>query len=380
MRTTYTVNFYCRSSKANRNGESPVELSIIINGKRCFIQLPIKCKSTEFKKLITSRKSNPIKDYCEEARYKLQDIQLDMYRLNIPFNVENIRKYYQNGGVTEEKYTVENLFTDYINLIKNRVGNDLTFAAYRRYYLASNVFYKAVDRNTEVKQLNPAIMQEFLFYLNQHYQESTVNGIMTKIKTMVKLGMDNGKIEKNPFQGIKYGKGKKDIEYLEESEIETLKNKEISIERLTRVRDLAIFQINSGLSYADMCNLSKEDIKFTDEGTCYISKKRQKTKVEYTAVVLSDGVDILKKYDYQLPIISNQKLNGYLKEIQTICGIDKSLHSHIFRKTYGTLLLNKGVRLEVVSRCLGHSSTQITQSVYSKMLKETVINEVKAAF
>lgn len=379
MRTTYTVNFYCRESKANKAGESPVELSIIINGKRCFIQLPIRCKSTEFKKLMQSRKANPIKDYTEEARYKLQEIQLDMYKLNIPFNVDNLRKYYQNGGVAEEVYTVENLFTDYVNLIKNRVGVDLTFAAYRRYYLAANVFYKAIDKETEVKNINPAMMQEFLIYLNQHYQESTVSGIMTKIKTMVKFAMDNGKLDKNPFQGIKYGKGKKDIEYLEESEIEAIKTKQIDIERLSRVRDLAIFQINSGLSYIDTINLKKEDIVFDEEGNCIIRKQRQKTGTEFISVVLKDGVEVLKKYNYQLPNISNQKGNAYLKELQTICGINKPLHFHLFRKTYATRLLNAGVRLEIVSKALGHSSTQITQSAYAKVLSKTIVQEVTKA-
>lgn len=78
--------------------------------------------------------------------------------------------------------------------------------------------------------------------------------------------------------------------------------------------------------------------------------------------------------------MTNQKLNAYLKEIQTITGIRKTLHTHLFRKTYGTRLLNRGVRLETVSKCLGHSSTQITQQVYAKLLQETIISEVKQAF
>lgn len=105
-----------------------------------------------------------------------------------------------------------------------------------------------------------------------------------------------------------------------------------------------------------------------------------KTGVEYTAVVFPEGVKILHKYNNQLPRITNQRYNGYLKEIQTITGIDKTLHTHLFRKTYGTRLLNRGVRLETVSKCLGHSSTQITQMAYSKLLKSTIIKEVKQVF
>ena len=167
-------------------------------------------------------------------------------------------------------------------------------------------------------------------------------------------------------------------DYLTEQEIALLVGKELEIDRLDKVRDLAVFQISTGLSYADTQKLRPEDIRYTEDGTCYIYKQRQKTGVYYTAVVFPEGVAILNKYYNRLPSISNQKGNAYLKEIQTICGITKNLHFHLFRKTYGTRLLNRGVRLETVSKCLGHSSTQITQTSYAKLLKQTIIDEVKS--
>ena len=154
----------------------------------------------------------------------------------------------------------------------------------------------------------------------------------------------------------------------------------MEIERLDRVRDLAVFQISSGMAYADTQKLQPEDIHYDDQGNCYIYKERQKTGVPYTSVVFPEGVAVLRKYNNRLPTISNQRLNAYLKEVQTICGIDKNLHTHLFRKTYGTRLLNRGVRLETVSKCLGHSSTQITQMAYAKLLKTTIIQEVASVF
>ena len=379
-RLSYCLNFYCRASKANRAGESPVELSIIINGKRCFIQLPIRCKASEFNKLLVARKNNPVKEYCEETKSKLGEIQLDMLKNNIPFTADNLREYYRNGGIPEKTYTITKLFDEYLTMIKPRVGVDMCQASYNRYLKVKEYMLDYLKKDVLLNDITPATIQGFLIYLKSKYEESTVAGMMTKLKTIIRYALDNGKISSNPSINIKYGKGKKPIEYLTEPEIQLLKKKVIDIERLEKVRDLALFQINSGLSYSDIMLLTKEDFHYTEDGTCYISKKRKKTKVEYTAVVLPDGVEVLKKYDYQLPQISNQKLNSYLKEIQDICKISKNLHSHLFRKTYGTLLLNKGVRLEVVSRCLGHSSTQITQSVYSKLLQESIIKEVQAVF
>lgn len=87
---------------------------------------------------------------------------------------------------------------------------------------------------------------------------------------------------------------------------------------------------------------------------------------------------ILEKYDYQLNVISNQKMNSYLHIIEKQIGFKKSLHSHLARHSYCTLLLNKGIRLEVVSKAAGHKSTKITQRFYAHLEDRTVIDEVAA--
>ena len=65
---------------------------------------------------------------------------------------------------------------------------------------------------------------------------------------------------------------------------------------------------------------------------------------------------------------SNQKMNGYLKEIAAVCGINKPLTSHIARHTFATTItLGNGVPIETVSKMLGHSSIKQTQH-YAKIL------------
>ncbi len=121
------------------------------------------------------------------------------------------------------------------------------------------------------------------------------------------------------------------------------------------------------------------DFQITEDGQYYIHDKRNKTGVFYTAVILEQGVEILKKYHFKLPIIGNHKLNVYLKTIRDLCGIDKPIFSHVARHTYATRCLNRGIRLEVVAKLLGHSTTRITQH-YAKLLKDNILNEVKDAF
>ena len=121
------------------------------------------------------------------------------------------------------------------------------------------------------------------------------------------------------------------------------------------------------------------DFQITEDGQYYIHDKRNKTGVFYTAVILEQGVEILKKYHFKLPIIWNYKLNVYLKTIRDLCGINKPIFSHVARHTYATRCLNRGIRLEVVAKLLGHSTTRITQH-YAKLLKDNIINEVSDAF
>ena len=121
------------------------------------------------------------------------------------------------------------------------------------------------------------------------------------------------------------------------------------------------------------------DFQITEDGQYYIHDKRNKTGVFYTAVILEQGVEILKKYHFKLPIIGNHKLNVYLKTIRDLCGIDKPIFSHVARHTYATRCLKRGIRLEVVAKLLGHSTTRITQH-YAKLLKYNILEEVKDAF
>lgn len=373
MRTTFCLAFYCRPAKANKQGLAPIELSIIINGERVFIQLLRKERPAEFKKALQSKKANPTKEFIEEIRRKFYDIETELMRENIPVTASSLREYYRNGGI--KRYTLDSLFTEYLTLLKKRVGHTLTPGAYRRYEVARNTFYRYVDPQIPVQNLTPSTIQNFLVELQSQYQDSTTCSIMTRVKTVLEYAHSNGEITINLFSGVKYCKGQKEVTYLEEDEINRLMTKDLHTPRLDRIRDLAIFQINSGLAYIDTQLLTPGDIH-TIDGITYIQKPRQKTGTEFTSVVLSPGVEILRKYDYNLPKISNQKMNAFLKEIQELCGIKTNLTTHLFRRTYATRLLNSGVRLETVSKALGHSSTSITQQAYAKVLKETVISEI----
>ena len=73
-RTTANVSFYCRESKKNRHGLAPIELSLIINKRRCYIQLPRKEHPDQFKAQVTGKKRTDLTDYLEGIRARLNQI------------------------------------------------------------------------------------------------------------------------------------------------------------------------------------------------------------------------------------------------------------------------------------------------------------------
>ena len=376
-RNTANVSFYCRESKKNKDGLAPVELSLIINGKRCYVQLPRKEIPAKFKKELRSKKGSDLKDYLSAIRLRLNEIETVFVRDGQALTAESLRAYFKTGGYL--LYTVGDLFSDYMRILAKRVGKDLTPKTYRKYEIARDKFYKIIPPSEPVAAITKAVILDYQASMNQYLDYVTTNGYCQKVKTIVQFGIDNGKIKVNPFIGIKLRKGEKCIQFLSEEEVEKIRTTDFHNESLNRVRDLFVFQAASGLSYTDMAKLVPEDFQQAPNGQYYIHDKRNKTGIFYTAVILEEGVEILKKYDFKLPILGNHKLNVYLKTIRDLCGIEKPIFSHVARHTYATRCLNRGIRLEVVAKLLGHSTTRITQH-YAKLLKGNILSEVQEAF
>ena len=151
-------------------------------------------------------------------------------------------------------------------------------------------------------------------------------------------------------------------------------------ERLEHVRDLFIFSCFCGLAYSDVANLRQENIRKSFDGNLWIMTKRQKTNTDVNVPLLDIPKMILKKYKGKLPdgkilpVISNQKLNAYLKEIADVCGI---LTFHLARHTFATTTtLAKGVPIETVSKMLGHTNIETTQ-IYARITNSKISSDMQ---
>ena len=378
----WNFNFICRESKADRNGLAPVELSIIIDGKRTYVALGLKINAADFKKKMNSKKNNEVLEYTSNIRLKLNKYVNEMMIKDIPITAQSIKDYFKCGGV--QTYTLSMLRKDFIAFYNNKSkANAVTSNVVRKYELALDKFQAFMKKDVEIATIKSLDLENFKTYLQlqtkdekgeRKFEDTTIAHILIKIKTVFTYAVNNGKLKLNPFNQVTIEKNTKEVVKLDNEEIEVIKHKKF-IGRLDKVRDLFLFQCYTGLAYCDMANLVQSDIQFADD-MYFVRKARQKTKVVFFTVINDDAMKLLKKYNYQLPVLSNQKYNSYLKEIGDICQINKELHSHLARHTCATRLLNDGMTLEVVAKVLGHTNTRQTQH-YAKLLDKTVLNEFR---
>lgn len=376
MRTTFNISFYCRESKKNREGLSPLEMSININGERLFINLPSRFKPSEFNK---KRKPSYIQETIDNYRIKVNDVVNDLLRNNLPITSTTLREYFRTGGV--KPYTVEDLWKEYLSLLSIRVGVSMKETVYRKYELSRDLCYEIIGKDRQLSTITNGDMIRFYDTLKRRFMASTAAGYFTKTKTVFTYAIDNGKMSINPFNGIKIDKIHTTISYLSENEIEALKTVELDNDRLNKARDLLLFQYSIGTAYIDMINFNPSKIVYNEETNTYLyTAKRKKTGIQFTTVILPIGIEILHKYNNQLPYISNQKLNQYAKEIQRAADIRTTITTHICRKTYAQTMLSHGVRMETVAKLLGHSTIQTTQKLYCEVNKDIIATEVANAF
>jgi site-specific recombinase XerD len=202
---------------------------------------------------------------------------------------------------------------------------------------------------------------------------------------MVTLAYHLEWINRDPFIRWKPTFEKREREFLSANELSNLETYYFPIKRLERVRDLFVFSCYTGISYADIIKLNNTHIHKGIDGNNWIITNRQKTKKIVKIPLLDKAQELIDKYNNHpmtvisetlFPVISNEKLNLYLKEIADACGIKKNLTFHMARHTFATTItLSNGVPIETVSKLLGHTKIATTQ-IYARVIERKVSDDM----
>jgi len=236
-------------------------------------------------------------------------------------------------------------------------------------------FLKFVEEN-KATELDTALLKRYHTSLHRKgLQASTIGRNLKEVKQAFKWAFSEGRIPYSPVLDYKLPRQqRKSIDYLSPRDVSAIRDLQL-IPRLEQVADLFIFQCFTGLAYVDLMAFDYKLNTQTVMGKLLLKMPRSKSHVEAKVPLLPEAQRILAKYDYQLPTISNQKYNKYLKEVGAAAGIRLPLTSHIGRKTAATMYLNCGVSLKAVAQALGHTSTQTTERYYAALQTETLLKE-----
>jgi len=194
------------------------------------------------------------------------------------------------------------------------------------------------------------------------------------LKALLNRALSFDKIQRNPYDKLKgkFRRGdRENVEYLTEEEMkrfEAVILPKSSI--LDIVHDLFIFQMYTGLPYSDMQAFDANDYKWDGKSWKNVGE-RIKTGVPYVSQLLPPAVQVLEKYGWEIPQLSNADYNRHLKSLGQMAGIKTRLHSHLARHTFATYMLRNGVKIENVSKMLGHTNITQTQR-YAKVLAQSV--------
>lgn len=246
--------------------------------------------------------------------------------------------------------------------------------------------FKSGISDIDVRDLSYNFIVEFDHYLRTigKCSNNTTVKYLQSFKKIVKVAIVKGIIDRDPFMEYRARLDEVDRDYLTDQELELIHNREFSREGLILARDVFLLSCYTGLAYADLKSLKKDQIVM-EHGELWIKTYRTKSKVRAEIMVLPAAQKIIDKYSEHpicsikglvVPIRSNAKVNQHLKDIAKICGIKKHLIFHMARHTFATTVtLSKGVSIEVVSRMLGHKSVKQTQH-YAKLVNTRIQDEM----
>ena len=225
--------------------------------------------------------------------------------------------------------------------------------------------------------LTPANVNAYDAWLHSQNDKTdyTIFGYHKKVHKYTRLLWRLQMISADPYEHVKFNRGSnKERNPLTEAELLKLRDAKVK-GHLERTRDLFIFMAYTGLAYCDMEVFDFSTMTEERKDYTYIDGSRMKTGSKFFTPILPPAMEVLKKYDYKLPVISNQKLNEYCHVLEALCQINKPVTCHIGRHSFATLMLSYGFSLETVKRMLGHKNITTTQ-IYAKLSKKVVEDDV----
>jgi site-specific recombinase XerD len=396
MRTTLSLLFSLRKPKNYQSGEMPIYLRITVDGQRTELAISRKCDPERWD-AVTGRaigskaESRTLNAYLDDIQFKIHELQRRMSDTDELITAETIKNRFV--GKAEKARTLLAIFEDHNTKMKSLVGQEFEKSTLQRYetclmHCKEFMQWQYNISDIPVTKINFAFLTDFDYYLRS-VRKCGNNSAIKYIKNLgkiVRICLGNGWLTIDPYLNYKPKQKAVHREVLTKEELDRLSKKKFGVERLSTVRDMFVFCCYTGLAYVDVHKLKRSELVKGADGDLWIYTNRQKTDTLSRIPVLPTALSIIRAYkdhpqcvvkDTLLPVMSNQKMNAYLKEIADLCKINKPLTFHIARHTFATTVtLNNGVPIESVAKMMGHTSIKTTQ-IYAKVMDHKISSDMQ---
>lgn len=358
-KNTFKILFHIRGNYKNKEGKCPITIRIAVNGEYERINSTVAVEPElwdvkAMKAIGRSAKILEINKRLEDMRVVLKEHYYDILNRHGYVTAEMVKNAFT--GVTAKEESLVPLYKQHLEDTKKLIGlskANPTYQKYERMYRRVVEFMKKKYNITDIplREIKYQFIVDLEFFLRTEYgySQNTTYKCMKFFKQVINKAIRAGLITVDPFNGYKISVQRVDRGFLSEDDLKKMMEKEFASKRLEQVRDIFVFACFSGLAYIDLANLRVDNIQKMFDGRLWIVTHRQKTNTKVTVPLLPPAIKILKKYEGKyldgqlLPIITNQKLNCYLKEIADICGIEKNLTFHLARHTFATTMTSARV-------------------------------------
>ena len=388
---TFSIIFLLKMKKKNNKNLIPIYSRVTINGQRIelstkrWISLSDWDKKKQRPKLINN-KLKTLNHYLEYIRNRFYIEHQRLSQTNKPFSAIDLKNAYLN--INEKGLTVLEVIAEHNKDMKNQIPENYSEGTLKNYRTLIKHLSCFIKKNFKQDDIDiQQVDSPFIYKLERHLLFNTLcnqNGamkVMQRFKKITTLSKRKGVKDNDPFEGYVFSFKRKEIEFLSQDEINRFSNLELSIESEKKTKELFLFALYTGLSYADIISLKWHQIHSDEKGSKYIFNKRKKTGETFIVPLLKPSIEILKNktetdegliFEY----ISNAFLNRLLKKLAIKAQIFKNLTFHIARHSFATTItLNNDVPLITVSKMLGHSNVRTTQ-IYAQVIESKISSDM----
>ena len=387
VRSSFSILFFIRESKARKSGKAPIELMITVNGERCTLstgkQVPIdKWDKTKQQVKGKDEEAQSLNNYLKAIKAKLYQKEAELLDRGFIITAELLRDAYFDKVESLKEKSLFEVFEEHNKEQEKLVGNGVSKATYWISVYTIRLLKEFVQQKYKredlyLRELNLNFIQSFHTFLriDKGMAQNSSTKHLKLLKKIINLAVANSYMATNPFITYKVEREPVEIDFLDEEELRKIINFDTPLPRLERAKDMFLFGCFTGLSYIDIKTLAPEHFEKDNTGRIWIKKRRVKTGVLSRIPLLPIAKLILDKYkggEKLLPIQDPADINKYLKDIAILCDIKKRITFHTSRHTFAsTVTLANNISLEIVSKMLGHTNTRMTNH-YAKLIDKCI--------